>query len=95
MTRRENSHSYVSAPVGPMYCVLAGLCPPLHAEGLGQADRDISHLLGRFVGSPLSDEDWKVASLGVANGGVGARSALEHAELSSVSGALHTYLARL
>ena len=59
--------------------------PPLQAEGLGQADRDIRHSLGRLVGSSLSDEDWRVASLGVANEGIGARSALEHAPAAYVS----------
>ena len=46
--------------------------PPLQAAGLCNADRDIRHSLGRLVGSPLSDEDWRLASLGVAAGGVGA-----------------------
>ena len=56
--------------------------PPLQAEGLSQADQDTRHSLGRLVGSPLSDDDWRVASIGVANGGLGARSALEHAPAS-------------
>ena len=59
--------------------------PPLQAEGLGQADQDIRHSLGRLVGSPLSDEEWRVASTEVDNGGVGARSALEHAPAAYVS----------
>ena len=46
--------------------------PPLQAAGLCNADRDIRHSLGRLVGSPLSDEDWRLASLGVASGGLGA-----------------------
>ena len=52
---------------------------PLQAEGLSQADQDTRHSLGRLVGSPLSDDDWRVASIAVANSGLAARSALEHA----------------
>ena len=37
------------------------------------------------MGSPLSDEDWRLVSIGVANGGVGARSALEHAPAAYIS----------
>ena len=59
--------------------------PPLQAEGLSQADQDIRHSLGRLVGRNLSDDDWRVASIGVANGGLGARSALEHAPAAHVS----------
>ena len=59
--------------------------PPLQAAGLGNADRDIRHSLGRLVGSPLSDEDWRLASFGVAAGGLGARSAVEHAPAAYVS----------
>ena len=42
--------------------------PPLQTDGLRQADQDIRHSLGRLVGSPLSDDDWRLASIGVAQG---------------------------
>ena len=58
--------------------------PPLQAEGLNQAEQDIRHSFGRLVGSSLSDDDWRVASIGVANGGLGARSVLEHARAAYV-----------
>ena len=40
---------------------------------------DIRHSLGRLVGSPLTNGDWRIASIGVSNGGLGARSASENA----------------
>ena len=69
--------------------------PPLQAESLGQADCDIRHSLGRLVGSPLSEEDWRIASLGVANGGIGARSALEHAPAAYISSLAQELCARI
>ena len=39
------------------------------------ADTDIRSSLSRFVGGPFSDDDWRLASLGIAAGGLGARSA--------------------
>ena len=38
--------------------------PPLQTDGLRQADQDIRHSLGRLVGSPLSDDDWRLAQGG-------------------------------
>ena len=67
-----------------LYCCRT-VPPSIQASGLGQADRDIRHSLGQLVGSPLSDEDWRLASVGVANGGIGARSALEHAPTAYIS----------
>ena len=64
--------------------------PPLQTEGLRQADQDIRHSLGRLVGSPLSDDDWRLASIGVAQGGLGARSALEHAPAAYISSLAQT-----
>ena len=66
--------------------------PPLQAEGLSQADQDIRHSPGRLVGSSLSDDDWRVASIGVANGGLAARSAFEHAPAAYVSSLAQTQL---
>ena len=64
--------------------------PPLQTEGLGQADQDIRHSLGRLVGSLPSDDDWRVASIGVANGGPEATIALEHAPAAYVSSLAQT-----
>ena len=57
---------------------------------MSQADQDIRHSLGRLVGSPLSDDDWRVASIGVASGGLVARSALEHAPAAYLSSLVQT-----
>ena len=59
--------------------------PPLQQEGLRQADMDIRHSLGRLVGCQLTDDSWRIASLGVANGGLGLRSAAEHAPAAYIS----------
>ena len=59
--------------------------PPLQQKGLRQADTDIRHSLGRLVGSQLTDDSWRIASLGVANGGLGIRSAAEHAPAAYIS----------
>ena len=40
---------------------------------------DIRHSLGRLVESPLSNDIWRLASLGVSVGSIGDRSAVEHA----------------
>ena len=45
----------------PYFC---GTVPPsLHSGALAQADFEIRSALGRPVGSPLSDDDWHLASL--------------------------------
>ena len=64
--------------------------PPLQSGGWGQGDQDIRHSLGRLVGSLLSDDDWRAASNGVANGSLGAHSALEHAPAACVSSLAQT-----
>ena len=85
--RKVHSPSCVPARVGLKSCNPAGRCLlSLQAAGLCNADRDIRHSLGRLVGSSLSDEDWRLASLGVASGGLGARSAAEHAPAAYVAG---------
>ena len=49
---------------GPEFSTLAKQSPPrLQSVSL---ERDIRHSLGRLVGSPLSDDDWSLASLGVS-----------------------------
>ena len=59
--------------------------PDAQRAGLQAADTDIRLALGRLVGSPLSDEDWRLVSLGISSGGVGARSASEHAPAAYVA----------
>ena len=49
------------------------------------AHRDIRSALCHFVGRPLSDDDWRLASLGITAGGLGARSAAEHAPAAYVA----------
>ena len=56
--------------------------PTLQPDALAQGDADIRGALGRLVGSPLSDDDWRLASLGM---GAGARSAREHAPAAYVA----------
>ena len=64
--------------------------PPLQQDGLRQADLDIRHSLGRLIGDPLSDDSWRIASIGVSNGGLGARSAAEHAPAAYISSLAQT-----
>ena len=59
--------------------------PDAQPIGLRDADTDIRLALGRLVGSSLSDDDWRLASLGIASGGVGARSASEHAPAAYIA----------
>ena len=59
--------------------------PDAQPLGLHAADTDIRLALGRLVGSPLSDDDWRLASLGITSGEVGARSAREHAPAAYVA----------
>ena len=63
-----------------------GTVPPTpQPDALAQADPDIRGALGRLVGSPLSDDDWRLASSGISAGGIGARSAREHAPAAYVA----------
>ena len=57
----------------------------LQSDALAQVDSDIKGALCRLAGSPLSDDDWRLASLGISAGGVGARSAREHAPAACVA----------
>ena len=60
--------------------------PTLQPDALAQADADVRDALGRLVGSPLSADDWRLPSLGISAGGIGARSAREpvrHGRLST------------
>ena len=54
--------------------------PTLQPDALAQADAHVRDALGRLLGSPLSADDWRLASLGISAGGIGARSAQEHAQ---------------
>ena len=41
--------------------------------------------MGQLIGRPLSGDDWRLASLGIAAGGLGARCAAEHAPAAYVA----------
>ena len=74
------------APGGLRSCTHVALFRRMHSFlGLLAADTDIRLALGRLIGSPLSDDDWRLASLGITSGGVGARSAREHAPAANVA----------
>ena len=59
--------------------------PSAQMCGLRTADNDLRAALSQLIGRPLSQEDWHLASLGVAAGGLGARCAAEHAPAAYVA----------
>ena len=59
--------------------------PDAQFRGLRTADSDLRAALGQLIGRPLSEDDWRLASLGVAAGGLGARCAAEHAPAAYVA----------
>ena len=70
---------------GPRSSIHAAPClPDAQHAGLLAADTDTRSAIGRLVGPPLSDDDWRLASLGFSSGGIGARSACEHAPAADV-----------
>ena len=52
--------------------------PDMQPAGLRSADVDIRTAPSSLIGTLLSDDDWRMASLGITSGGHGARSAAEH-----------------
>ena len=64
-------------------CSCRTVPPSLQSHALGQADFGISGALGRLVGFPLSDDDWRLASLGISSGK--ARSAEVHAPVAGIA----------
>ena len=54
--------------------------------GLRTADNDLRAALSQLIGRPLTEDDWRLASLGIAAGGLGARCAAEHAPAAYVAG---------
>ena len=46
--------------------------PDAQMSGLRTADNDLRAALGQLIGRPLSVDDWRLASLGVAAGGLAA-----------------------
>ena len=74
------SQCFDLAPDGPEFSTPVGPSRPRsnRAPWL-EADFEIISALDRLVGSPLSDDDWRLASLGISSRGIGARSAHEHA----------------
>ena len=62
------SQCFDLAPDGPEFSTPVGTVPPsLQSGALAQADFEIRSALDRLVGSPLSDEDWRLASLGISS----------------------------
>ena len=59
---------------------LSTVLPDAQHAGLLAADTDIHSALGRMVGAPLSDDDWRLAALGISS-----RSAREHAPAACVA----------
>ena len=53
--------------------------------GLRTADNDLRAALSQLIGRPLTEDDWRLASLGVAAGGLGTRCAAEHAPAAYVA----------
>ena len=53
--------------------------------GLRTADSDLGAALGQLIGRPLSEDDWRLGSLGVTAGGLGTRCAAEHAPAAYVA----------
>ena len=51
--------------------------PDAQLSGLRTADSDLRAAMGQLIGRPLSGDDWRLASLGIAAGGLGARCAAE------------------
>ena len=66
---------------GPRFSTHAA---PFRPMLLLAADTDNRSARGRLLGAPLSDDDWRLASLGITSGGIGARSASEHAPAACV-----------
>ena len=59
--------------------------PSAQMCGLRTADNDLRAALSQLIGRPLTGDDWRLASLGVAAGGLGARCAAEHAPAAYVA----------
>ena len=59
--------------------------PDTQFGGLRSADADTRAALSRLIGSLLFDDEWCMASPGIASGGLGARSATEHAPAAYVA----------
>ena len=59
--------------------------PDAQFNGLRTADSDLRAAMGQLIGRPLSGDDWRLASLGIAAGGLGARCAAEHAPAAYVA----------
>ena len=80
-------------------CSCRTVPPSLQSGALARDDFETRSALGRLVGSPLSDDDWRLASLGTSSGRIGARSAQAPAayiaSLSATAKLFQTHLARL
>ena len=59
--------------------------PSAQMCGLRTADNDLRAALSQLIGRPLTEDDWRLASLGGAAGGLGARCAAEHGPAAYVA----------
>ena len=59
--------------------------PDAQMDGLRTADSDLRAAPGQLIGRPSSGDDWRLASLGIAAGGLGARCAAERAPAAYVA----------
>ena len=59
--------------------------PDAQADGLRTTDADLRAALAQLIGRPLSEDDWRLASLCIAAGGLGARCAAEHAPAAYIA----------
>ena len=59
--------------------------PSAQVCGLRTADNDLRAASSQLNGRPLTEDDWRLASLVVAAGGLGARCAVEHAPAAFVA----------
>ena len=57
----------------------------LQSVSFGRADRNTRHSHAHLVGSPQTDDHWRLASFGGVCWGIGARSAAEHAPATTLS----------
>ena len=90
-TRKAPSPSSALVAAGPRFSSRAGRYPrPTRPKAEVKLIKTFATLLGGLSAAPSSDDDWRVASIDVANGGLEARSALEHAPAAYVSGLAQT-----
>ena len=79
LTCKELSVCFALALVGPRFSFPIALSILMLISSASTPPIVKIARLCRLIGRLLSDDDWRLASLGIAAGGLGARSAAEHA----------------